>query len=188
VEVVHTPGRTGDFAGAPVSGQRAREELGWHAVTPFREGIRRYLASQPVPAARAESWRSRAQPVAGRAALARAWAALSAAMVLGVVTLVPVDRAIDRYDTFSVALLLLLPLVLAGGFEWEAQRARALRAALWTAAIACVVVVATPWGPVDRIGDSHPIVLMMFAASAAGASLLSDSRAPLRALLTTAGE
>src|SRR4051812_15955090 len=42
VAVEYTPGRTGDFAGAPVSGERARTELGWSATTPFHEGVRRY--------------------------------------------------------------------------------------------------------------------------------------------------
>src|SRR5437763_9061524 len=56
VEVVHTPGRTGDFAGAPVSGERAAAELGWRPATPFGEGVRRYVewhrgaeAPAPVP-------------------------------------------------------------------------------------------------------------------------------------------
>jgi UDP-glucose 4-epimerase len=59
-EIVHTPGRSGDFGGAVVSNQRAAEELGWRASTPLREGVRRYLAwlepepepePRPVPAA-----------------------------------------------------------------------------------------------------------------------------------------
>jgi hypothetical protein len=43
VEVVHVPGRTGDFGGAEVSSDRADKELGWRASTPLREGIGRYL-------------------------------------------------------------------------------------------------------------------------------------------------
>src|SRR4051794_7390372 len=58
VEVVHTPGRTGDFAGAPVCGERAAAELGWRPATPFAEGVRRYIewhraaAVPPAPARR----------------------------------------------------------------------------------------------------------------------------------------
>ena len=49
-EIVHTPGRNGDFGGAVVSNQRAAEELGWRASTPLREGVRRYLAwLEPEP-------------------------------------------------------------------------------------------------------------------------------------------
>jgi UDP-glucose 4-epimerase len=43
-EIVHTPGRNGDFGGAVISNERAAEELGWRAGTPLREGVRRYLA------------------------------------------------------------------------------------------------------------------------------------------------
>jgi UDP-glucose 4-epimerase len=43
-EIVHMPGRNGDFGGAVISNERAAEELGWRASTPLREGVRRYLA------------------------------------------------------------------------------------------------------------------------------------------------
>ncbi len=43
-EIVHTPGRNGDFGGAVISNERAARELGWRASTPLREGVRRYLA------------------------------------------------------------------------------------------------------------------------------------------------
>lgn len=43
VEIVHTEGRAGDFAGAKVSSSRAASELGWTATTPFSEGVRRYV-------------------------------------------------------------------------------------------------------------------------------------------------
>lgn len=53
VEIVHTPARTGDFAGTRVCGERAAAELDWRPTTPFVEGVRRYLESvqaapQPV--------------------------------------------------------------------------------------------------------------------------------------------
>jgi len=55
-EVVHTPGRNGDFGGVVVSNERAAEELGWRASTSLHEGVRRYLAwlepeRAPVPEA-----------------------------------------------------------------------------------------------------------------------------------------
>ncbi|HEY7266534.1 MAG TPA: NAD-dependent epimerase/dehydratase family protein [Solirubrobacterales bacterium] len=57
-EIVHTPGRNGDFGGAVISNERAAQELGWHASTPLREGVRRYVGwlepepvAQPEPAA-----------------------------------------------------------------------------------------------------------------------------------------
>jgi UDP-glucose 4-epimerase len=49
-EIVHTPGRNGDFGGAVISNERAAEELGWRASTPLREGVRRYIGwLQPEP-------------------------------------------------------------------------------------------------------------------------------------------
>jgi UDP-glucose 4-epimerase len=42
-EIVHTPGRNGDFGGAVISNERAAKELGWRASTPLQEGVRRYL-------------------------------------------------------------------------------------------------------------------------------------------------
>ena len=43
VEIVYTPARPGDFGGKVVSSERAREELGWTAATPFSEGVRKYI-------------------------------------------------------------------------------------------------------------------------------------------------
>ncbi len=49
-EIVHTPGRGGDFGGAVISNERAAAELGWRASTPLREGIRRYISwLEPEP-------------------------------------------------------------------------------------------------------------------------------------------
>jgi UDP-glucose 4-epimerase len=44
VDIVHTEGRAGDFAGARVSGRRAASELGWTASTSFAEGVKHYVA------------------------------------------------------------------------------------------------------------------------------------------------
>jgi UDP-glucose 4-epimerase len=42
-EIAHTPARPGDLGTKIVSGERARAELGWTAVTPFAEGVRKYV-------------------------------------------------------------------------------------------------------------------------------------------------
>jgi UDP-glucose 4-epimerase len=54
VEIVHSEARAGDFGGKEVSNERALRELGWTASTPFREGVRRYVA-----------WRRTHEAVAG---------------------------------------------------------------------------------------------------------------------------
>jgi UDP-glucose 4-epimerase len=44
VAITYVEGRSGDFAGARVCGERAARELGWRASTPFAEGVARYVA------------------------------------------------------------------------------------------------------------------------------------------------
>lgn len=55
VRVVHVEGRVADLRGGNVSGERAAAELGWRPVTPFAEGVRRYvdwlIASAGTPSA-----------------------------------------------------------------------------------------------------------------------------------------
>jgi UDP-glucose 4-epimerase len=42
-EITHTPPRPGDFPGKTISNQRALDELGWKADTPFKDGVRQYV-------------------------------------------------------------------------------------------------------------------------------------------------
>ncbi len=42
-QIVSTPARPGDFSGKRVDSTRARLELGWRPLTPFREGLQRYI-------------------------------------------------------------------------------------------------------------------------------------------------
>jgi UDP-glucose 4-epimerase len=44
VEIVHVPGRDGDFGGAEISSRRVERDLGWRAGTRLHEGLARYLA------------------------------------------------------------------------------------------------------------------------------------------------
>jgi len=43
VEIEHIPARPGDFSGKDVCSNRAKNELNWHTVTPFVDGINRYI-------------------------------------------------------------------------------------------------------------------------------------------------
>jgi UDP-glucose 4-epimerase len=203
VAIEHGPGRAGDFAGVPACGERAAADLGWRPSTPFSEGVRRYVAwhreaAAQAAAATAADAEAAAAPahvlrqglatLAGRAALALVWAAATAALILGVITLAPVNDSFDTFDVFSATLLVLMPLVLACGFEWEGGRARRLRATLWTAACACLILALVPSAPlVDRVADGHAVVLALFALSAAAAARFPGRQAPLRAWLAAAG-
>jgi UDP-glucose 4-epimerase len=197
VEIRTAPGRSGDFAGAPVSGARAAAELGWRATTPFEEGLRRYVAwhqddadarAEPPAPSRARTVRSIAASLPRRAGIAIAWAAAVAVMVLGLASLAPVTDGVEQYDTFVGALLVLAPLMLAGGFGWDDAHAEWLRWMLWIVALACVVIVAAPWLPlVGHAGHAHPLLPSLLAVSALIAARLPRARPLLREWLPTAG-
>ncbi len=186
VEIVHGPGRSGDFAGAPVSGERAAAELGWRASTPFAEGVRRYVdwhrSALPEPA------RSRPRvlaPIVRRGALSLGWAVLTAVLLIGIVMLIPVDDDLDRYDTFLDTLILSVPVVLAGGFHWDEPLAAHLRAGLWAAAAACLCVALLPWPPVvEHLRHGHAVLLVVFALAAGVAARLTTVRPALPAWLS----
>jgi UDP-glucose 4-epimerase len=184
-EIVHGPGRTGDFAGAPVSGARAAEELGWTATTPFAEGVRRYVDWHRSAAALPERARSRVlAPIARRSVLALAGALLTALMIIGLATLAPIDSDMDAYDTFAGALVLLLPLVLAGGFDWEEHGGREIRSFLGVAAGVALALALLPWPPeLQHLRHGHETLLVLLALSTGLAARLTTLRRALPAWL-----
>jgi len=139
VEVVHTEGRAGDFAGARVSGVRATKELGWTATTPFAEGVRRYVewhreaapAVPPAPRTAEAAWAGRARALPWAAArmavavfcslgylevLGAAGVHAGQASTVGLVTAVAVlctfaARQISSRLAWSVGALAMLPLI-----------------------------------------------------------------------------
>jgi UDP-glucose 4-epimerase len=174
VELRYVPGRAADFAGAPVSGERAAAELGWRPTTPFAEGVRRYVAWRREPLPAPAPVHDRALPaLARRSALALGWAVLTAVLVIGLAVLLPVDQDLDPYDTFFGTLAVLLPLVLAGGFRWEEPAAGRLRVGLWTCAVTCVGLA--------FVGHRHVLLFLLLAVAAAAAVRLVGRRPALPA-------
>jgi UDP-glucose 4-epimerase len=193
VGIVHTQGRTGDYRGAPVSGARAAEELGWVASTPFLEGMRRYVEwhrdMRAVPAERRRAWRPAAAALVRRAALAALTAAIAAVTVLGVAMFVSIDPDMNRFDAFAAMLVLLLPLVLATGFEWGANDRRWFRVTCWTGVGLALAPLMLPWPPaVDRFGHAHGVFLVLLAASGSVAAMAMGSASWLSAWLPAAGD
>jgi UDP-glucose 4-epimerase len=186
VAIVHVAGRTGDFAGAPISGRLAGQELGWRTTTPFADGVRKYVAwhretmgqaSQPAAPARA------LRSLLERGAIAAGWAAAAAIMILGLASLFPVDEDLDRYDTFLASLVLLLPLIFTAGFSWDAVDTRRLRAMLWTLAVACLAIEVLPGpGLLEELRHSHALLFGLCAISAGLAATLvgASKRLPWR--------
>jgi hypothetical protein len=180
VEVLQTPGRTGDFAGAPVCGDRAREELGWHAGTPFREGVRRYIAWHKEQEAAAVQKQS-------RIAVARAWATSTARMIaavalaacvgiaaLGLANVNTRDDPTDRAAFVALLVLLMLPLGVVADIDWERSRRRALGTVLTLAGVAAaaVLIIPTPTYLAGVVHD-HQIMTALLALAVGGIVFLA---------------
>jgi hypothetical protein len=126
--------------------------------------------------------------VHGLVALAFGWAAAIAIVILGLLTLTPVVPS-DRYDTFLDALLLTLPLVLAGGFSWDDRTGGPLRAALWVVAFGLLLGGILSWPPVlDHLADEHRVVFVLLALSTATAARLLGRRPLLFQWLGASGD
>jgi UDP-glucose 4-epimerase len=69
VEIIHTPGRSGDFSGAEISSVRASDELGWTASTPIRRGVSLYRDwvehGQPAPPPESQPQETPAESLVG---------------------------------------------------------------------------------------------------------------------------
>jgi UDP-glucose 4-epimerase len=191
VEVKRIPGRNGDFAGAAVSGERAARELGWRPCTPFREGVRRYIEwhrASAAPAAKPPRTPV-ALPLLRRGLVAFALAALCAALGIGVATLAPFDPDMDPWDTFVGLLILLLPLLLAGGFHWDATRQRWLQTMFWALAVGTVAVLVVPWPPlVAHLSHGHHVFLALVTVSAATAAKVTGARPAVLPRLAAPGD
>lgn len=64
-EIVYGPARPGDLGSKIVLSDRAHEELGWTAATPFREGVRRYVEWRREQAAKKDGGQLDPLAVAG---------------------------------------------------------------------------------------------------------------------------
>jgi UDP-glucose 4-epimerase len=183
VDIVHTPARTADFAGAEVSGARAAAELGWRPVTSFGEGARRYFewhcldaAAHPTApvarVARVARARRRPQMTPGFVSLVLSWLTVFAvagvlAAYLGAVHAVGLaPRDEHTVGVLSIAALAAyLAVVLDSGRRGE-QVAIFVG---WAVAAAAVVTVLMP--ELREIGGLTTPDLTLVLLSAVGGSL-----------------
>ena len=180
VEIEHVPARGADFKGAEVDGGRAERELGWRPETPFREGVRRYIA-----------WHKELEAVAQqrqpRIAVARAWATSSARMIaavalaacvgiaaLGLANVNTRDDPTDRAAFVALLVLLMLPLGVVADIDWERSRRRALGTVLTLAGVAAaaVLIIPTPTYLAGVVHD-HQIMTALLALAVGGVVFLA---------------
>jgi len=173
VPIERVPARGGDFAGATVSNERAKAELGWSAATPFTEGLRRYVA-----------WHTDANGAAPARGFAPVLAAGAGRVLLGLwvlialIALAAIDPLTDSYgvaNTLIMGALLLVPLGLA------MFRPQVGRAAYWGLAGAELAVAVLPWpGVLGRVGHDHQVALLVSALVAVAAADVAGRREELR--------
>jgi UDP-glucose 4-epimerase len=180
VEIEHVPARGADFKGAEVDGGRAERELGWRPETPFREGVRRYIAWHKEQEAVAQQ----RQP---RIAVARAWATSAARMIaavalaacvgiaaLGLANVNTRDDPTDRAAFVALLVLLMLPLGVVADIDWERSRRRALGTVLTLAGVAAaaVLIIPTPTYLAGVVHD-HQIMTALLALAVGGVVFLA---------------
>lgn len=185
-EIHHTEGRAGDLRGARVLSDRARCELGWHATTPLRDGIRQYAGwlRDGIPATDApgpvfpEDRRQRS-PITHVTRLA---AALADPVLVGIVALIAVASATvsvilgaaqhtQAADFTVLGIAFMLPLWSLTATRWPPEAQRAQGFASLTTAAAGVVVLGLLSGNGEAQGDLHGLSvlsLLMISATLSG--------------------
>ena len=178
VEIEHVEGRSADFGGVQVDGSRAERELGWRAETPFREGVRRYIAWHRENETREESTERVALRASLKAAARTAAALLMSAFAgigaAGIATLSNPDDAADRAGYVAVIALLMLPLALVADLDWDGARRRAIASLVTMGVIAAVAASIFPTPAyVARLVNAHHWGSGLLAVCAAVAFVLA---------------
>jgi UDP-glucose 4-epimerase len=183
VDITHTEGRAGDFAGARVCGERAARELEWRPQTSFAEGVKRYVAwhcaakaaaAKPVPAAAAPSAPAvaAASPSHSRRRLgALALEARRGATAIGaVVALVTYILILDAGGLSEEAQHTVLVIAALGLVATISTATRGARIAVWSLAIvAAALLIPRPTsGALDFAHLTPALVALGLAGSGAG--------------------
>jgi UDP-glucose 4-epimerase len=168
VEIQHVEGRSGDFKGAVVDGSRAETELGWRAETPFREGVRRYIAWNREQEQAVARKPRRFAPVGTLTSAARNVVALVLAAIVGMAaagftTVNSLDDPADRATFVALSMVMMMPLALVANIDWENGRRRAMRnaAALVAVGTAAALMLPLP-AHLARLVSTHQLSFFVF--------------------------
>ncbi len=157
--IEYTEQRAADYVGVEVSGERAEQELGWTAQTPFAEGVKRYVewrraedALAPVPirlnSAATDGFKTTLARLRRSAAVPFAYALGSMAMLAAYVAAVDSLGLPDaQVGTLAVTMIMALSVFLIIELLWSKQNSRNLASVSVTLITAAFVfAVMTPWG------------------------------------------
>ena len=171
VPIERVPSRGGDFAGATVCNQRAKDELGWSASTSFGEGLSRYVAWHTASDATPATARGLVTAGVSRVLLGL-WVLIS---LVALAALDPVADTIGRETLLTLAVLLVVPCGAA------VLRPQISRPACWGLAGSELAVALLPWpGALGRVGHAHQVTLLIAALVAVLAADVAGRSALLR--------
>jgi UDP-glucose 4-epimerase len=169
-EIVHTHGRSGDFAGVEVDGSRAERELSWRATTSFDEGVRRYVASVRSHDALPEF---PPRSLVERLAVLRRVAsplALLGVIVACVSAAGSIEQVLDEAPLAILAMMIALPLTLVWSVDWGSAARRRIRVGFWALAALLLLAFVTPVPGLSAVA-AHRVVTLALAGSAAIAAI-----------------
>ena len=174
-EIVHTPGRSGDFGGVEVDGSRAQRELGWTASTSFDEGVRRYVESVRASEGRRVAIR---RPLGERLETVRR--VLSPLALLGVIVAClaaagSVDEVLSEAPLAVITMTVALPVALVWSLDWGVVARRRLGLGFWSLSGLLLLLLVAPLPGSDEL-TGHPVVLVLLAVSAAIAAGLATGK------------
>jgi UDP-glucose 4-epimerase len=184
VSIVHTEGRTADFAGVHICGERAAAELRWRPRTSFAEGVERYVAwhredaaARELAAAAASAAVDAGAPVARertatqwhlwRRRIVRLAAVYAQSVISGVLALIVYGFVMhaaglmddEEHTVLVVALLLVLATV--------STRSTQAKVAVWLTALAGAVLLIPPQptGVLDMARLNVPLLALAIAGA-----------------------
>jgi UDP-glucose 4-epimerase len=191
-DLVDVPGRSADFNGVQVSGERAARDLDWRASTPFAAGVRRYVAwhraltgEAAVPQSTDESARGRSPHRGGRLLQRLAQPTGTAAFLLGVAVVVGAlfevlrARGAAGDDLRTIAITSLLGLTLYASLAPDAERrsASAFSSLAWLTAGLLVALVFVWPHDVLRLADADVnLIVLSIVGCAFGAGAGAAAR------------
>jgi UDP-glucose 4-epimerase len=195
-EIVHTPGRSGDFGGVEVCGARAAAELDWRPSTSFSEGVEEYVVWHRGQNGNGSSNGAVAEPVRS-GPLARAAAPFRGARVqapiallLGVVAMVVLlyeafRQTSGAHDVRTVATTSLLGLTLYMALSADTDSERRPLSSLarlgWLATgIGLAILWSGPYDPLRLVHSDLKLLILSTLGAALGVGTGMAGRRLLR--------
>ena len=201
VEIADVGARTADYVGVEVCGDRAAQDLGWTATTPFRDGVASYVAWRraqdepaPVPAPVAtpaveavrHARRGRSQLAAASGGLIPALLGLASTAMLVAYLGAVHSIGLTGGESRTVGLVTFLGVGMYLLAEFGAGRRANLQLGIalgFSAAAFCAFVMIVPWGRdvLDLAEPTAAVIVLSVTGAALGIALAAFALGPAAA-------